>query len=197
MQERVYAATLAVTGTIRPHQDGKRVTIILDDGSMLTAKIRAFQRPKLTPQLIGERLELHLWPRTDEQGFLLPTTQLYKWRPATEATNRFRITGRLVRRKKNLSRAVILIRRNQQGNLTREFTLEAHLSDNVITSLPKALPPGARNNQGVTLEGFLVNGHLVAATLELARLATPKPIKERRDRNATGRAPTYRTRSAA
>lgn len=197
MQERVYAATLTVTGTIRPHQDGKRATLTLDDGTMLTVKIRAFQRQKLTPHIIDTRLELHLWPRTDEQGFLLATTQLYKWRPATEATNRFRITGRLVRRKLELSRAVILIRRNQQGNLTREFTLEAHLSDRVIAALPRALPPGVRGNQGVTLEGFLVNGHLVAVTLELARLATPKPIKERRDRATTNRTSAYRTRSAA
>lgn len=181
MQERLYAATLTVTGTIRPHGDGRRATITLDDGTMLTVKIRAFQRRKLTPDLIGKRLELHLWPRTDEQGFILGNTQLYKWREATETVNRFKITGRLVRRKKNLSRAVILIRRNQQGNLTREFTLETHLNENVITELPKALPPGVRDHYGVTLEGFVVNGHLVAVALERTRLATPKPLKERRD----------------
>lgn len=196
MQERVYAATLAVTGTIRPHQDRKRATITLDDGTMLTAKIRAFQRPKLTHQLIGKRLELHLWPRTDEQGFLLPTTQLYKWRPATEATNRFRITGRLVRRKKNLSRAVILIRRNQQGNLTREFTLETHLNAELAHALPRAMPPGIKGDRGLTLEGFLVNGYLVAVTLERSRLAEPKPIKERRGSARPQRHPSA-ARSAA
>jgi len=180
MQERVYAATLTVTGTLRPHQDGRRATITLDDGATLTVKVRAFQRRKFTPDLIGERLELHLWPRTDEQGALLSNTQLYKWRKASEPTNRFRITGRVVRRKKKLNRAAILIRRNQRGNLTREFTLEAHLADNVTPTLPKALPPGVKDDRGVTLEGFLANGHLVAVTLERARLATPKPMKERR-----------------
>ncbi len=196
MQPRLYAATLTITGTLRPHPDGRRATITTDDGTMLTVKIRAFQRAKLTPQTPTQRLELHLWPRTDHTGQLLNTTQLYKWRPATQTTNRFTITGRLVRRKKELSRAVILIRRNQQGNLTREFTLETHLNAELAHALPRAMPPGIKGDRGLTLEGFLVNGYLVAVTLERSRLAEPKPIKERRGSARPQRHPSA-ARSAA
>jgi len=192
VQERPYAATLTVTGILSPHTDTRRTTITLDDGTMLTVKTRAFQRTKLIPELLTQRLELHLWPRTDENGLLMTNSQLYKWRPATEATNRFAITGRLVRRKKDLSRAVILIRRNQTGNLTREFTLETHLSHEITNDLPRPLPPRVKDHDGITLEGFLVNGYLVAVTLQRMRLATPKPMKERRNQQVRNRCGHHR-----
>lgn len=184
MKEREYGARIILTGHLTPTHDRTRATITLDNGESITVKVRAFLRPKLT-HATTQPLELHLWPRTNREGHLAPNTQLYKIKPATTPRNEALLVGRLVRKNSTESAATLHIRRNENGNLSREFYLTTALTPEALQALPRPLPPGVKPHEGVTLQGLLKNHHLRITSVTPTHLKTPKPLKPTRDARPT------------
>ena len=174
-----HAAHLILTSILEPSRDRRTVTVHLPGGRRHTCKLRAFRRDDLTPDLIGTPVDAHIWPRTDHHARLTTRSQFFRWKATTGLENTFTITGRLILRKERVRRAVILIRRNQEGSLAREFPIEVALTDDALTRTPHPLPPELRKREGIQYQGVLKNGLLLATTVTRVRLVEPKPTKKR------------------
>ena len=174
-----HAAHLILTSILEPSRDHRTVTLYLPSGKQHTCKLRAFRRSHLTPDLTGTPVDAHLWPRTDHHARLTHRTQLFRFAPTTSLENTFTITGRLILRKEREQRAVILIRRNHEGNLAREFPIEVALTPETLQLTPQPLPPELRKLEGIQYKGVLKNGLLLATTATIVRLEQPKPTKKR------------------
>lgn len=156
------------------------------DGFELHVKTRAFAHPSDPAIFTTGALTLRLWPRTDSSGLLISSTQAYRITPLERAAleeaepDRFSVRGRLIRHLPTRRSAVVLVRRNQRGNLRREFYLTLALTNRINRHLARHAssddgPPGA----ALRFDGQLENGRLVVRTITPIMLGEPKPIKRR------------------
>ncbi|MGC8876488.1 hypothetical protein [Thermus sp.] len=118
-------------------------------------------------ELIGERLLVQYWPRTDEGGLLAKTLRLGKLRPAGEEAlerPRFRAQGRVAFVDREEGRFGLLVRPNPGGRLKEPFTLTLWA--------PLSLLEGLSVGSGVYAEGEvrLKTRRLVVRRVEPVRL---------------------------
>lgn len=179
-----YGAHLEVIALLQPN-DG-RLIARTRDGFELHVKTRRYAQPMSSTLLSAGALRMRLWPRTSKDGLLASNTQAYRLTQIDPSetdlahSDTFTVRGNLIRHHPQRRSAVILIRRNQRGNLRREFYLTLMLTNRINRHLAR-YPSSEQHTPGAALilTGTLQHGHLRAQHITPTSLQEPKRIKRR------------------
>lgn len=177
-----YGAHLDAIALLQPGAGG--LIARTRDGFELHVKTRRFARPDSAGVFATGALRMRLWPRTNEAGLLVPSTQAYRLTPIdpSEAelahSDTFTVRGNLIRHHPQRRSAVILIRRNQRGNLRREFYLTLTLTNRINRHLSR-YPSSEQHTPGAALilTGTLQHGYLRTKDITPTHLQEPKRLK--------------------